>query len=205
MNRHRRGTCTNNRTILRQRIETRVLAGLKDRLVSSDSVAEAMQAFVEEVNRLNHARPGQAFADRKALKKVERDIQEILDAIQDGMRQRSMIARLNELECRQAEIMERLERVSADIPEVHPNFMAHYISNVERFTDALDDPDGGREATQAVRSLIGKIILNPGEKRGEVHISLRGELMGILDLAHANENKRGTSFMTAAVAGPRNH
>lgn len=204
LNHHRRGTCTNNRTILRQRIEARVLAGLKDRLVSSDSVAEAMQAFAEEVNRLNHARHGQASADHKALKKVERDIKEIVDAIQGGMRQRSMMARLDDLECRQAEIMERLAQVPADIPEVHPNFMAHYISNVERFTDALDDPDGGREATQAVRLLIGKIILNPGEKRGEVHISLRGELMGILDLAHANENKRGTSFMTAAVAGPRN-
>ncbi|MCE2579483.1 hypothetical protein LDL36_13475 [Komagataeibacter sp. FNDCR1] len=69
---------------------------------------------------------------------------------------------------------------------------------------ALDDPDGGREAAEAIRSLIGGIVINPGDKRGEVHISLRGELMGILDLAHANETKRETRFMTAAVAGPRN-
>jgi hypothetical protein len=49
---------------------------------------------------------------------------------------------------------------------------------VARFTEALDDPDGGREAAQAVRSLIGGIVLTPGKKRGEVHADLRGELMG---------------------------
>ncbi|GAB31673.1 hypothetical protein BJI49_11110 [Acetobacter pasteurianus] len=69
----------------------------------------------------------------------------------------------------------------------------------------MDDPDGGREAAQAIRSLIGGIVLNPGEKRGEVHISLRGELMGILDFAHTNGNKGETRFMTAGEAGPRNH
>ena len=205
LNHHRRGTCANNRTIPRQRIEARVLAGLKDRLVSSDSVAEAVRAFAEEVNRLNHERRGQAIADRKALDRIERGIKGIIAAIEDGMYQPSMKARMDDLERQKAEIMERLAQAPADIPDMHPNIATHYRRNVERFTEALDDPDGGREAAEAIRSLIGGIVLNPGEKRGEVHISLRGELMGILDLAHVHENQRETRLMTAAVARPRNH
>lgn len=204
LNHHRRGTCANNRTIPRQRIEERVLVGLKDRLVSSDSVAEAVRAFAEEVNRLNHERRGQAVADRKALEKIERGIQGIIAAIEEGMYQPSMKARMDDLERQKADIMERLAQAPADIPDMHPHMDTHYRRNVERFTEELDDPDGGREAAEAIRSLIGGIVLNPGEKRGEVHISLRGELMGILDLAHANGNQREPRFMTAAVAGPRN-
>jgi hypothetical protein len=45
LNHHRRGTCNNNRTIVRARIEERVLSGLKDRLVSAASVAEAVRAY----------------------------------------------------------------------------------------------------------------------------------------------------------------
>lgn len=205
LNHHRRGTCVNNRTIPRQRIEARVLAGLKDRLVSSDSVAEAVRAFAEEVNRINQERRGQAQADRKVLDKIDRSIRGIITAIEDGMYQPSMKARMDDLERQKTEIMERLAQAPADVPDVHPNIATHYRPNVERFTEALDDPDGGREAAEAIRSLIGGIVLNPGDKRGEVHISLRGELMGILDLAHANGNQREARFMTAAVAGPRNH
>ncbi|BAU39233.1 resolvase [Acetobacter pasteurianus NBRC 101655] len=204
LNHHRRGTCDNNRTIPRERIEARVLSGLRDRLVSSESVAEAVRAFAEERKRLNHDRQAQAGADRKALEKVERAIAGIMVAIEDGMYQSSMQARMDDLEWQKAKIMERLVQAPADVPDLHPNIATQYRQNVERFAEALDDPDGGREAAQAIRSLIGGTMLNPGEKRGEVHISLRGELMGILDFAHTNENKGETRFMTAGEAGPRN-
>ncbi|MGN7774373.1 recombinase zinc beta ribbon domain-containing protein [Phyllobacterium sp. 22552] len=56
LNHHRRGTCDNGRTITRDKIEARVLTGLKERLVSSEAVAEAVKAYVEEMNRLNRDR-----------------------------------------------------------------------------------------------------------------------------------------------------
>lgn len=87
LNHHRRGTCSNNRTIVRARIEERVLSGLKDRLVSAESVAEAVRAYAEEVNRLNRERRAQAEADRKALEKIERAIAGVIAAIEDGLYQ----------------------------------------------------------------------------------------------------------------------
>ncbi|WP_246667066.1 recombinase family protein [Agrobacterium sp. T29] len=56
LNHHRRGTCDNCRTIKGDVIEARVLAGLKDKLVSSEAVAEAVRAYVEEMNQLHRDR-----------------------------------------------------------------------------------------------------------------------------------------------------
>lgn len=53
------GSCTNSRTIARETLETRMLAGLRDRLMAPEIAAEAMRAYAEETSRLN--RPGQRW------------------------------------------------------------------------------------------------------------------------------------------------
>lgn len=190
---------------MREKAEARVLSGLQERLVTSEVVAEAVQAFAKEVKRLNQTWRVQSAADRKALGKVERAIAGIMAAIEDGMYQSSMKARLASLEGQKADIVARLGGAPPDVPDVHPDIASHYRRNVERFTEALDDPDGGKEAVDALRSLIGGIVFTPGEKRGEVHITLRGELMGILDVANDVSSKKESQLMTAGEAGPRNH
>ncbi|MDQ0390440.1 recombinase family protein [Labrys monachus] len=204
LNHHRRGTCDNNHTITRDKIEARVLAGLKEKLVSSEAVAAAVRAYAEEMNRLNHDRRAQAEVDRRALVKIDKAIAGIMAAIEDGLYQPSMKARMEDLERQKAEIGERLSQAPVDIPDVHPNIANAYRLRIDRFTEALDDPDGGRQAAEALRSLIGEIVLTPGEKRGEVHAELRGELFGILDFIKDEQNQSTTAFMPAVAACPRN-
>lgn len=205
LNHHRRGTCDNGRTITRDKIEARVLTGLKERLVSSEAVAEAVKAYAAEMNRLNRDRRAQVQTDQKALAKIEKAIAGIIAAIEDGMYQPSMKARMDELERQKAEIAARMGEAPADVPDVHPNIANVYRLRVERFIDALDDPDGGRQAAEALRSLIGEIILTPGQKRGEVHAELRGELFGILELVRGEDYHRLDKVMLTANACPRNH
>ncbi|UUP17070.1 recombinase family protein [Nitratireductor thuwali] len=204
LNHHRRGTCENNRTILRNKIEERVLAGLKHRLVSAESVDAAVRAYADEVNRLNRERRVQVEVDRKALQKIEQAMAAIIAAIEDGMYQPAMKARMEELERKKAEIKDRMAQAPADVPYVHPNIANVYKIRVETFTEALDDPESGRQAAEALRSLIGEVVLFPGSKRGEVHAELRGELMGILDLANPDGTMRGRGVMTGVEASPRN-
>ena len=204
LNHLRRSTCDNGRTITRDKLEARVLAGLKDRLVSSEMVAVAVRAYAEEMNRLNHDRRAQAEVDRRALQKIEKAMAGIMTAIEDGFYQPAMKARMEGLERQKAEITARLSQAPADISDVHPNLANIYRLRVERFTDVLDDPEGGRQAAQALRSLIGEIVLTPGEKRGEVNAELRGELFGILAFVKGEENQRDAGFMLAGTAGPRN-
>jgi len=204
LNHHRRGTCDNNRTITRQNIETRVLTGLKERLVSSEAVQQAVRAYAEEMNKLNRDKRAQAATDQKTLAKVEKAIAGIIAAIEDGMYQPSMKARMDDLERQKAEIAARMAQAPADVPDIHPNLANVYRLRIERFTEALDDPDGGRQAAEALRSLIGEIVLTPGAKRGEVHATLRGELFGILEFVKGRESQRPDEFMPAVVASPRN-
>jgi site-specific DNA recombinase len=114
----RRGTCDNGRTIRRDNIERRVLAGLTDKLVSPGAVAVAVRAYAEETNHQNHERRAQAEADRRSLEKVNRGMKGILDAIEDGMYQPAMKARMSELAQQKAEMEKRLEDAPADLPDV---------------------------------------------------------------------------------------
>src|SRR3546814_6399283 len=78
LNRNRRGTCDNGRTIRRDVIEERILAGLTEKLVSAENVAEAVRAYAEELNQQNRERRAQTDIDRKALDKIERGIAGIM-------------------------------------------------------------------------------------------------------------------------------
>lgn len=82
LNRYRRGTCDNGRTIRREDIERRVLAGLGEKLVSADAVDVAVRSYAEALNQQNRERRVQAELDQKALAKVERAIAGIMAAIE---------------------------------------------------------------------------------------------------------------------------
>jgi hypothetical protein len=60
-----------------------------------------------------------------------------------------MKARMGELEREKVNILARLAEAPAGIPDIHPNIASVYRRNVERFTEALNDPDGGRETAEA--------------------------------------------------------
>ena len=90
---------------------------------------------------------------------------------------------------------------------MNPNIAEVYRRRIERLADALSDPQAQQEASMALRSLIGDIVLTPGPKRGEIHATLRGELLSILELAdsRAPASRFPSRVITNAVAGPRNH
>ena len=200
----RKGICDNGRTIRRGDIERRVLAGLTDKLVSSEAVAAAVRAYAEETNRQNHERRAQAETSRRALGKIDKGIKGILDAIEDGMYQPAMKARMSELEQEKAEIEARLSEAPADVPDVHPNIAEPYRAEVICLAETLAEPVSNGEAREDIRSLIGEVVITPGEKRGESHATLRGELLAILDLAAGHRISPKTEVITKALASPRN-
>jgi hypothetical protein len=199
----RKGTCDNGRTIRRDDIERRVLAGLTDKLVSPEAVAVAVRAYVEETNRQNHERRAQAETSRRALEKIDRGIKRILEAIEDGMYQPAMKARMSELEQQKAEIEKRLAEAPTDLPDVNPNIAEHYRAKVIRLAETLAEPESNGEACEDIRSLVGEVVITPGDKRGENHATLRGDLVAVLDLAAGRRRSPRPEVITNALAGPR--
>jgi site-specific DNA recombinase len=87
---------------------------------------------------------------------------------------------------------------------VHPNIAEHYRAKVIRLAETLAKPEANGEAREDIRSLIGEVVITPGEKRGESHATLRGELMAILDLAAGRRRSPKTEVITNTLACPRN-
>ena len=199
----RKGICDNGRTVRRNDIERRVLAGLTDKLVSPEAVAVAVRAHVEETNLQNHERRAQAETDRRALEKIERGIKGIMAAIEDGMYQPAMKARMGELESQKAEIEARLDEAPADVPDVHPNIAELYRAKVICLAETLTEPESDGEAREDIRALVGEVVLTPGEKRGQIDAMLRGELMAILDLVGGHRRPPRPEVITNALACPR--
>jgi site-specific DNA recombinase len=200
LNHSRRKTCDNGRTVRREVIEARALAGLKERLVSPTAVDAAVRAYTEETNRRNCDQRARAEADRQQLEAVQRSIRGILSAIEDGLYQPSMKERMAELEAQKEILQSRLSAPSETILDLPPNLSEIYRIRVERLTETLSDPDTRTEAMNGIRSLVGEIILTPGEKRGEVNAVLRGELLAILGTAGTREQP----LINPDKSGPRN-
>ena len=202
------GACANGRGIRRVEIEGRVMAGLKDEPMAPEAAAEAMQAYAEETNRINRARRASGAADRKELADIGKKIRTMIAAIEEGGYVRGMSDRLRELEARQDELNERLAAGPADLPDIHPHIAVVYRRKVERLAGALADPRDRDEAADAIRGLIERIVLTPGEKRGEMHAALHGDLGTILEWAGSGSRKnrtdtprRGMSVSVVAGAG----
>jgi len=117
------------------------------------------------------------------------------------MYQPAMKARMAELEREKAEITARLAEAPADIPDVHPGIAEVYKRKVARFAETLGDPDTRLDASSDIRSLVGRIVLHPGDKRGEVHAMLHGSLMGILDFVNDNPNPGAGRVITSVASG----
>lgn len=198
---HRSRSCTNSRTIRRAELERRALAGIADRLVSADKVEAAVAAYAAHINRENRERRIQAEADARALAKIERAVAGILAAIEDGLYQPVMKARMAELERDRAEITVRLAEAPPHIPDVHPAIAEIYRRKVARLTETLEDPETRLDASSDIRSLVGKIVLHPGGKRGEVHATLHGSLMGILDFVGDTPQPDASRVITSVASG----
>lgn len=207
LNHFRHGTCKNGHTVRRHNIESRAIEGLRDKLVSPDAIAEAVRAYHDQRNRLNRERRAQAGADRHALGKIDRALKGIMAAIEDGLYQPSMKVRMAELESQKAEIEARLREDAPDVLDVNPNVAELYRRKVKNLAEALSGCNSATNIAPLVRSLVGEIVITPGAKRGVVNALLRGELMGILDVANGKVTVGSEAMpaITNTAAGPRNH
>ena len=210
------GSCSNSRGIRRTELEERVLIGLRDHLMAPDIAGEAVRAWAEETNRLNRERSASSEAERKELAEIEKKIERIAVAIQDGAYSPTLKEKLHKLEARKAELTKRLATVPAEIPDIHPNVAGIYRRKVARLAKALGTPEERDAAAAAIRELIDGIVLTPGAKRGQLQVTLRGELGNILEWTeNGAENEKtdtplsGMSVSVVAGAGfepttPRN-
>ena len=114
----------------------------------------------------------------------------MIRAIEDGLYQPSMKARMAELEAEKAALEERLA-AAPELPKVrlHPNLAGVYRQKVAALEQALADPEIKAEAAEIVRSQIERITLTPKPRTAGWTVELYGDLARILQLCEAGERK----------------
>ena len=134
----------------------------------------------------------------------------MIAVIENGGYVRGMVDRLHELEARLDELNECLSAEPADFPVIHPNIADICRRKVARLTEALDHPEDRDASASAIRGLIERIVLTPGEKWAEMDTVLHGDLGPILEWAGNGREKTKTDIpmpemSVSVVAGPRSH
>ena len=202
-----KSTCDAGHGIGAHDLEERVLNGLRDILLGNEALVDEFVAeFKRELTRLRKERHGAGRRLLKDLQQVERGIKRCLDFITEGDGDPGSVRdQLRRLEVRKREIAAELKVQQGDMEiAVHPNLPELYRRKVARLQRVLDDEATRPQAIEAIRSLIERIEIHPGQERGRCEVIIVGALAQILALAQqkttaASSGDRGTFLMVAGV------
>ncbi|UMM07984.1 recombinase family protein [Gluconobacter frateurii] len=192
-----KGTCHNRTNIRREELERRVLNALRQHLMDPDLFAEFCTAFTDEMNRLRMEASADIGAAEAELKRVERDIQRLMDLyLSEAISIATVKERGSKLEARKAELTEFLATAEAPPPLLHPQMAEFYHRQLARLHDMLHSEldEKRQEAAEVIRSLIEAIILTPSDKG--LQIDVQGDLAGILTVASDGQTKTPGRFRT---------
>ena len=198
-----KGTCDNLLTVRRDYLEAKVLDGLRHHLMHPDLVKTFVDEFHREVNR--QAAEKDMCRDRTEcdLKKTERNIRRMIEAIKAGVPGAAVKDEMTTLEARRIGLLSQLEGAPPSIPRLHPNIAEVYRQKVTNLSEALNDEHTCLEAAECIRELIEEIRLVP--ENGKLKLELYGELAALINLANEHPRSKETGVQITLVAGARNH
>ena len=140
-----------------------MLDALKSHMLTPELVEHFIKTFEAEVTRHQQASGTTAARLHAQLSSVERRLEGVLRAIENGAWNDSLKQRLNELEAEKRQLQE--QRASADpshtTVRLHPNAAALYAAKVADLQAALNDAAIRAEAAETLGSLIEKVMLTP--------------------------------------------
>ena len=201
-----KGTCNNNATIRRQRVEQRVLSGLRDRMLDPQIVAAFVKAFAAEAAEAHQQATASVDRLRAELKDVERRLEGVLQAVENGAWSSTLQMRSRDLEARQAALTAELAAAASPQPAVqlYPNAAALYQRKVADLVGALAQPDICTEAASILGGLIERVMPTPDADAPDgMTAALRGDqaaFMRLPDTDSANtKNPPGAGCGTGRV------
>jgi hypothetical protein len=122
----------------------------------------------------------------------------------------SIRAKLKELEARKRDLEHHLTQ-SDPTPtlEIHPNLGELYRRKVQELHGLLTNEASRPQAMEIIRSLVQRIEVAPGAKRGEAQVTLYGAVASVLDFALGATKAKATACggfgRVLMVAGAGNH
>ena len=195
--------CTNNRTISTENYETRVLTGLRERMLGPELVEVFVTEYrAEYAKRTAHALRQRGTGERR-LADANATIQRLVAAIGSGasafeeVRNALVKARTD----RDIALSELQDHDALPVVTLHPAIAADYRRQVATLQSALTNPAGNKEAASALRSLIDRIVIIPNPNGRGVTMEVEGRLAGIVALATGREPPETLTAKVERVKG----
>lgn len=198
-----KGTCANRLTIGRDKLEERVLHALRHHLMDPALFSEFCDEFMSEMNRLRLEAGKVISAARAEVKKIDRDLEKLVDIMLRGGNAEKLNQRMLRLEERKRGLEAELVEAKEPPPLLHPAMAQHYHCQLDNLTKVLAEGDECNRlmAAEVIRSLIDEIVMTPAD--GELLIDMRGDLAAILTIALAKEKDGRRRSGRSALKGDR--
>ena len=178
-----KGSCTNRLLIKREKLEGMVLSALRDHLMDEALCAEFCKAYTARINECRMEHNASLAGYRAEYAKLERERQQIIKSILDGVSGLLLKDRANAVQARREELEKLIENTKEAPVLFHPNMASRYHKEVRNLIASLGDAEAKAEAGQILRSLIEMIVLTPDESGNALTVDLVGDLAGILSIA----------------------
>ncbi len=193
-----KGTCTNNRTMAAPALETRILDGLREKMLEPELVQTFVVEYHAELQRQQKEDRQRRQLVARERADVERQIARLVDAIAEDTAGNvtAVVERLRALEVRLSDMNAPGEE-QCDIIEWHPNAVELYRRKISNLQEALNADDIVREeAIAALRGLVDKIVAYPATKRGQFDLELHGQLAAVLNFGQHGNSGGGRGIRT---------
>ena len=212
---HRRGTgmCENGKTIIRQKVEDRVLTCVSQSLMAPARIELYVTEVREQIRRSNREAAAKTATLRRRHTEVIKAIDNMVTMVESGKAPISILDKLREREAEKAEIEAELARHPAteSVVEQMPNLAVLFAKKVAALVEALNDPLIKTEATELIRQLIDRVVMTPDPDAPDgMRMEVHGALAEILALAAGDDPKRklpdlgGSGSQLSVVAGAGN-
>jgi hypothetical protein len=178
----KQGLCGNRKGIRRPDLESLILDALRTRLMGPELATEFITAFTAEWNRLTAERSAERGARERELATVVRKLDNLIDAIANGMRGPRLQTQMDELEARKAALEVEMVAATPTAPRLHPNLAQVYREKVAALQTALASADESAAALTAVRELIERIEVQPAADGKGLEIELTGAIASMVRL-----------------------
>jgi hypothetical protein len=194
---HRNGLCTSKASIRRGVLEDIVIKALQHNLMAPELVKEFVSAANHELNkhRANESAEREHLGPK--LTKVERQLDQIINAIADGLRSPGLQGKLDALEIERAALKAQLSAPPPSPVRLHPNLADAYRDKVAALRDALYQEDTRAEAFEILRGLIEKVVIHdrPGQTP---EIELIGDIATMVEISMQGPETTKAAHVRAA-------
>lgn len=178
--------CTNNRMINTARYEQRVLAQLKEGMLSPDMVTAFVREYHADYARKQRDQERERAGVERKLAEATRRMDRLVAIVADGGREfveiKDMLAAARDEKGRLARELASLDALP-DVLTLHPRLDEEYRRQIEDLDRALAQPEAALEAVPRLRGLIARIIVRPNNRLRGVHLDVVRQLDEVLNLA----------------------